>query len=46
MMAVVGLSLPEFLILKKVMKPRLLLSFFGFIALCMIGIGYLFNILL
>ena len=46
MMAVVWLSLPEFLILKKVMKPKLLLSFIGFIALCMIGIGYLFNILL
>lgn len=43
MMAVVGLSLPEFLILKKVMKMRLLLIFFGVIGLCMIILGYFFN---
>lgn len=43
MMAVVGLSLPEFLILKKVMKTQLLLTFFGVIALCMIILGYFFN---
>lgn len=46
MMAVVGLSLPEFLILKKVMKMKLLLIYFGFITLCMIGLGYFFNLVL
>lgn len=43
MMAVVGLSLPEFLILKKVMKLRLLLIFFWTIGACMIVLGYFFN---
>ena len=46
MMAVVGLSLPEALILKKVMKTRLLLYFFGLTTLNIIIIGYLFNLLL
>jgi len=46
MMAVVGLSLPEALILKKVMKIRLLLIFFGIVSLNIIIIGYLFNILI
>ena len=43
MMAVVGLSLPEFLILKKVMKLRLLLIFFWTIGVYMIVLGYFFN---
>jgi len=43
MLAVVWLSLPEFLILKKVMKNKLLFSFFGFVALCMILIWFIFN---
>lgn len=46
MMAVVGLSLPEFLILKKVMKTKLLLIFFGVVGLCMIVLGYFFNMVL
>lgn len=46
MMAVVGLSLPEFLILKKVMKMKLLLIFFGVVGLCMILLGYFFNAVL
>jgi uncharacterized membrane protein YraQ (UPF0718 family) len=46
MMAIVGLSLPEALILKKVMKTRLLLYFFGIVTICIIMIGYLFNIVL
>lgn len=44
MMATVGLSLPEALILKKVMKLRLLLLFFGITAFNIIIIGYLFNL--
>jgi len=43
MMAVTGLSLPEFIILRKVMKPPLLLTFFGTVALGIILIGYFFN---
>ncbi|MEX0918471.1 MAG: permease [Candidatus Paceibacterota bacterium] len=43
MMAVVGLSLPEALILKRVMKARLLIYFFGITTINIIVIGYLFN---
>ena len=43
MMAVVGLSLPEALILKKVLKWQLLATFFGVVTLGIIVIGYLFN---
>jgi len=43
MMAVTALSLPEFIILRKVLKPKLLLTFFGSVALGIIIIGYLFN---
>ena len=43
MMAVVGLSLPEFLILKKVMKTKLLLIFFGVVGLSIMVLGYFFN---
>jgi len=43
MMAVVGLSLPEALILKKVLKWQLLATFFGVVTVGIIIIGYLFN---
>ena len=43
MMATVGLSLPEALILKRVMKTKLLVSFFAMVTLGIILIGYLFN---
>ena len=46
MMAVVGLSLPEATLLKKVMTWRLIAIFFGTITLFIILSGYLFNILL
>lgn len=46
MMAIVGLSLPEALILKKVMKTRLLLYFFGVVTICIMIVGYLFNFIL
>ena len=45
LMSVTGLSLPEFLILRKVLKPRLLLTFFGTVALGIILIGYFFNLI-
>jgi len=43
MMATVGLSLPEALILKRAMKKELLISFFTVVTLGIIIIGYLFN---
>ncbi len=46
MMAVVGLSLPEATLLKKVMKWRLIGIFFGTVTLSIILSGYLFNFLL
>ncbi len=46
MMAVVGLSLPEATLLKKVMKWRLIGIFFGTVTLFIILSGYLFNFLL
>ncbi len=46
MMAIVGLSLPEATLLKKVMTWRLIGIFFGTITLFIIALGYLFNVLL
>ena len=45
-MAVAGLSLPEFVILKKVINARLLLLFAGIIFIGIIMVGYLFYWLL
>lgn len=44
MMAVIGLSLPEAIILRNILKPKLVFTFFGIIAAGIIIIGYLFNI--
>jgi len=46
MMAVTGLSLPEFMILKKVMKTKLILIFAGIVGIGIIFTGYLFNFVL
>jgi uncharacterized membrane protein YraQ (UPF0718 family) len=46
MMSVTALSLPEFMILKKVMKPKLILIFAGIVAAGIIFTGYLFNAIL
>lgn len=43
MMAVVGLSLPEAMILKRVLKWRLLAAFFGLVTLGIIITGYILN---
>jgi uncharacterized protein len=43
MMAVIGLSLPEMIILKKVLKLPLILTFIGIVALGITMVGYLFN---
>ena len=46
MMAVVGLSIPEGLLLKKVMSTKMLLIFFGVVTACIIISGYVFNLIL
>lgn len=46
MMAVTALSLPEFTILKRVMKPKLILLFAAIVGLGIIFTGYLFNLIL
>ena len=45
MMAVIALSLPEMIILRKVLKPRLILVFAGVVGLGILLVGYLFNAL-
>lgn len=46
MMAVIALSLPELIMLRKVLKPRLLGIFVAVVATGIIFVGYLFNALL
>jgi len=46
MMSVVGLSLPETIILRRVLKPQLIAVFIGVIALAIVITGYLFNLVL
>lgn len=43
MMSVIGLSLPEIIILKKVLKIQLIAIFVGIVALGIIIVGYIFN---
>jgi uncharacterized membrane protein YraQ (UPF0718 family) len=46
MMSVIALSLPEMVILRKVLKPRLIATFVGIVASGIILVGYLFNAVL
>ncbi len=46
MMSVIALSLPEMIILRKVLKPTLIATFAGVVGLGILIVGYLFNILL
>jgi hypothetical protein len=46
MMGVVGLSLPEAMLLKKVMTIKLIAIFFSVVTVCIIISGYIFNIIL
>jgi uncharacterized membrane protein YraQ (UPF0718 family) len=46
MMSVVALSLPELIILRRVLKPRLIATFVGVVAVGIVAIGYLFNLVL
>ncbi len=43
MMAVTALSLPEMIILRKVLKPKLLVVFVSIMTVTIIFVGYLFN---
>ena len=46
MMAVIGLSLPEMIILKKVLKLPFILTFAGIMATGIMLVGFLFNIIM
>jgi uncharacterized protein len=46
MMAVIALSLPEMVILRKVLRPRLIGTFIGVVGLGILIVGYLFNLLI
>ena len=46
MMSVIGLSLPEAIILRKVLKLPLIVVFFGVVAAGIMMVGFLFNLIL
>jgi uncharacterized protein len=46
MMSVIGLSLPETIILRKVLRPQLIAVFAGVVAMGILLVGYLFNVLM
>jgi hypothetical protein len=46
MMSVIALSLPEMIILRKVLKPRLIATFVGVVATGILLVGYIFNAVL
>jgi len=46
MMSVIALSLPEAIILRKVLKPRLIATFFGVVAVGIMIVGCLFNLIM
>ena len=45
MMSVIGLSLPETIILRKVLKMPLIISFVGIVAVGIIAVGFIFNLI-
>ncbi len=46
MMAVVALSLPEMILLRRVLKPQLIATYVGVVGTAIVGVGYLFNLVL
>jgi uncharacterized membrane protein YraQ (UPF0718 family) len=46
MMSVIALSLPEIIILRKVLKIRLIVTFVGVVAFGILIVGYLFNVVI
>jgi uncharacterized membrane protein YraQ (UPF0718 family) len=43
---VVGVSLPETVLLRRVLKPQLIAMFIGIVTVAIIITGYLFNLVL
>ena len=43
MMAVVALSLPELILLRRVLRPQLIVTFVAVVGLGIVAVGYLFN---
>ena len=46
MMSVIALSAPEMIILRKALKPRLIATFAGVVAIGILLVGYVFNLVL
>ena len=46
MMSVIGLSLPETIILRKVLRPQLIAVFIGVVAIGILVVGYVFNFIM
>jgi hypothetical protein len=46
MMSVIGLSFPETIILRKVLRPQLIAAFVGVVTVGILIVGYLFNIIM
>ncbi|MFH1985958.1 MAG: permease [Pseudomonadota bacterium] len=46
MMSVIALSLPEMIILRKVLKPQLIGAFIGIVTIGILVVGYLFNLII
>jgi uncharacterized protein len=46
MMSITALSLPEFVILRRIMKPKLIFIFATIVGLGIMGVGFLFNFIL
>lgn len=46
MMSVIALSLPEVIILRKVLKPQLIATFIGVVGMGILLVGYIFNYLM
>ncbi len=46
MMSVIALSLPEMVILRKVLKPQLIATFIGVVGMGILLVGYLFNMII
>ena len=46
MMSVVALSLPEMILLRRVLKPQLIITYVTVVGIAIVGVGYLFNLLL
>lgn len=46
MMAVVALSLPEMILLRRVLRPQLIATYAGVVGTAIVGVGYFFNLVL